>query len=217
MRIVERISLRHFSGKYREAEGAPGSLFKPGSWVDVSFCEVRYAGGTEALLRQRRSAFYYVQLLSAAAVVEDGACARPLRGRVGENARRNEVSSTRLCGDAGARAFIDERAHAWNAFHRAAETEATRGAETAQEGTAGCTEQMRLPFAEAGEPLRAFWQARFYDFNVYSRGKVNEKLNYMHANPVIRRLVKHPRDWRWSSWGFYFGGGTGLVAIDVEE
>src|ERR1700761_8590412 len=33
--------------------------------------------------------------------------------------------------------------------------------------------------------LRAFWQARFYDFNVYSRSKVEEKLNYMHANPVV--------------------------------
>jgi len=77
--------------------------------------------------------------------------------------------------------------------------------------------QMRLPFAETGEPLRAFWQARFYDFNVYSKGKKREKLNYMHANPVIRGLVKHPRDWAWSSWGFYYGGGDGLLGIDVEE
>jgi len=77
--------------------------------------------------------------------------------------------------------------------------------------------QMRLPFAEAGEPLRTFWQARFYDFNVYSQGKKKEKLNYMHANPVIRGLVKHPRDWRWSSWGFYQGGPAGLVAIDLER
>jgi len=30
--IVERLSLRHSSGKYREAEGAPGSCFEPGSW-----------------------------------------------------------------------------------------------------------------------------------------------------------------------------------------
>jgi hypothetical protein len=42
-------------------------------------------------------------------------------------------------------------------------------------------------------------------------------LNYMHANPVIRGLVKHQRDWRWSSWGFYQGGAAELVAIDVEE
>lgn len=76
--------------------------------------------------------------------------------------------------------------------------------------------QMRLLFAEMGEPPRAFWQARFYDFNVYSKGKKMEKLNYMHANPVIRGLVKHPRDWAWSSWGFYCGGGAGFVGIDVE-
>jgi putative transposase len=62
-------------------------------------------------------------------------------------------------------------------------------------GRPACAGQLRLPFAETGEPLRAFWQARFYDFNVYSKGKKREKLNYMHANPVIRRLVKHPRDW----------------------
>jgi hypothetical protein len=30
-------------------------------------------------------------------------------------------------------------------------------------------------------------------------------------------LVKHPRDWPWSSCGFYQGRTAGLVAIDVEE
>ncbi len=41
--------------------------------VDVSFRGIRHAGGTAALLRQRLLAFYYVQLQSTAAVVEDGA------------------------------------------------------------------------------------------------------------------------------------------------
>ena len=36
--------------------------------------------------------------------------------------------------------------------------------------------QMGLPFKECAEPLRAFWQARFYDFNVYSERKRMEKL-----------------------------------------
>ena len=84
-------------------------------------------------------------------------------------------------------------------------------------GGSACAGQMRLPFAETGEPLRAFWHARFYDFNVYSKGKKMEKLNYMHANPVIRRLVRHPRDWAWSSWGFYYGGASELLTMDVEE
>jgi putative transposase len=60
----------------------------------------------------------------------------------------------------------------------------------------------------------AFWQPRFYDFNVFTGGKVKEKLNYMHANPVIRGLVKHPKDWPWSSWGFYTKGETGLIDVD---
>ena len=56
------------------------------------------------------------------------------------------------------------------------------------------TAQLRLPFQPEEELPRAFWQARFYDFNVYTNGKKTEKLNYMHANPVIRGLVQHPKD-----------------------
>ncbi len=73
--------------------------------------------------------------------------------------------------------------------------------------------QMAFPFERDESPPRAFWQARFYDFNVYSRGKQKEKLNYMHANPVIRKLVKHPGDWVWSSWSNYMRN-NGLIEID---
>jgi len=38
----------------------------------------------------------------------------------------------------------------------------------------------------------AFWQRRFYDFNVWGEKKLNQKLEYMHRNPVARELVKHP-------------------------
>ncbi len=76
---------------------------------------------------------------------------------------------------------------------------------------------LRLPFEERGESLRAFWQAGFYDFNVYSKGKKNEKLNYMHANPVIRRLVQHAKDWPWSSWSVYEKGEAGLIRVDVTS
>jgi putative transposase len=67
---------------------------------------------------------------------------------------------------------------------------------------------------DAQEPGR-FWQRRFYDFNVYSSGKLREKVHYMHANPVIRRLVEHPRDWPWSSWSNYANNGEGLVEVDL--
>jgi putative transposase len=74
--------------------------------------------------------------------------------------------------------------------------------------------QMGFAFAAGMELPRALWQARFYDFNVYSEGKIKEKLNYMHANPVIRKLAKHPKDWPWSSWGNYYGKEEGLISID---
>lgn len=77
-------------------------------------------------------------------------------------------------------------------------------------------DQMCLPFEERGKMLRAFWQARFYDFNVYSERKRIEKLNYMHGNPINRKLVKHPKDWPWSSWGFYARAEKVLVRMDVE-
>ena len=66
------------------------------------------------------------------------------------------------------------------------------------------------------EEAKAFWQPRFYDFNVYSTGKVKQKLNYMHANPVIRGWVKHPKDWPWSSWSFHEKSEAGLIRVDAE-
>jgi putative transposase len=59
-----------------------------------------------------------------------------------------------------------------------------------------------------------FWQARYYDFNVYSEGKRFEKLDYMHWNPVKRGLVERMEDWRWSSYPFYRTGQQGRVSIN---
>jgi hypothetical protein len=62
-----------------------------------------------------------------------------------------------------------------------------------------------------------FWQARFYDFNVYSAKKRREKLEYTHRNPVTRRLVKDPKDWIWSSYSSYARRGTPLLEIDFVD
>ena len=78
------------------------------------------------------------------------------------------------------------------------------------------TAQMALPFEPCEEEPRSFWQTRFHDFNVYSSGKRKEKLNYIHANPVKRGLVNHPKDWAWSSWSFYHGREA-LLTMDCEE
>ena len=61
---------------------------------------------------------------------------------------------------------------------------------------------------------RSFWQRRFYDFNVWSRKKRIEKLNYMHMNPVKRGLVTDPKLWAWSSYRFYQYGEESLCTPD---
>jgi len=62
----------------------------------------------------------------------------------------------------------------------------------------------------------SFWQARYYDFNVWSELKFVEKLRYIHRNPVKRGLVTRPEDWPWSSFRHYAIGETGAVEIESE-
>jgi REP-associated tyrosine transposase len=61
-----------------------------------------------------------------------------------------------------------------------------------------------------------FWQARYYDFNVWSEEKRIEKLRYMHRNPVKRGLVQNPEDWLWSSFRHYVSGVEGVVEIESQ-
>ena len=65
--------------------------------------------------------------------------------------------------------------------------------------------------------LRRFWQARFYDFNVWTERKRVEKLRYIHRNPVKRGLVKSPEQWHWSSFRWYCCGEVGPVRINDTE
>jgi len=77
--------------------------------------------------------------------------------------------------------------------------------------------QLSFRFPKFVAEVPQFWQPRFYDFNVYSYTKKKEKLEYMHANPVVRGLVKHPKDWPWSSFPFYAKGEAGLAEIDPVD
>jgi len=62
-----------------------------------------------------------------------------------------------------------------------------------------------------------FWQPRYYDFNVYSDGKVTEKLRYMHRNPVERGLVPSPELWRWSSYRAFAFCEAGVVKLNWQR
>jgi len=57
------------------------------------------------------------------------------------------------------------------------------------------------------------WERRYYDFNVFTARKVEEKLHYMHMNPVTAGLVMAPAEWRWSSYRVYAFGEPGIVQV----
>jgi putative transposase len=60
----------------------------------------------------------------------------------------------------------------------------------------------------------AFWQRRYYDFNVWSERKFVEKMRYIHRNPVRCGLVERPEDWKWSSFRQHATGEEGIVEIE---
>ncbi len=62
----------------------------------------------------------------------------------------------------------------------------------------------------------SFWQARSYDFNLWSQRKFVEKLRYIHRNPVERGLVARPENWAWSSFRHYLSGEAGPVEIESQ-
>ena len=49
------------------------------------------------------------------------------------------------------------------------------------------------------------WQPRFFDRALRRVGEYNEKVQYIHLNPVKAGLVKRAEDWPWSSVHDYTG------------
>ncbi|MGD9632605.1 MAG: transposase [Pirellulales bacterium] len=48
-----------------------------------------------------------------------------------------------------------------------------------------------------------FWLPKYFSFEIETRRKLEQKLDYMHLNPVRAGLVKRAVDWPWSSARWY--------------
>ncbi|WP_145260364.1 REP-associated tyrosine transposase [Calycomorphotria hydatis] len=59
-----------------------------------------------------------------------------------------------------------------------------------------------------------FWQKGYFPFELYSRSKVEEKLNYMHENPVRAGLMTRGIEWPLSSARYYVLGKDVGVPIN---
>ena len=47
------------------------------------------------------------------------------------------------------------------------------------------------------------WQHQFWDRFERHAKEFNDRLNYMHLNPLRKGLAAKPEDWRWSSYDNY--------------
>jgi putative transposase len=79
------------------------------------------------------------------------------------------------------------------------------------------SETWGTPSVGSDKKPNRFWQARFYDFNVWTEKKRIEKLRYIHRNPVARRLAESPEQWQWSSFRWYSSGEVGPVRINDTD
>ncbi len=60
----------------------------------------------------------------------------------------------------------------------------------------------------------SFWNHGFYDFNIYSPKKFNEKLNYIHNNPIKANLTDDISSYKYCSWKNYELADHSLFEID---
>lgn len=66
--------------------------------------------------------------------------------------------------------------------------------------------------ADFGEGKR-FWQPKYFPFEIYTTRRAEEKLRYMHLNPVRAGLVERAVDWPWSSVRWYEQGRSVGVPV----
>jgi putative transposase len=88
--------------------------------------------------------------------------------------------------------------------------------EPTQETLADAMHFLKLSFTKRLHHKGSFWQKRYYDRNVRDAGEFDEKLVYIHRNPVSRGLAREPADWKWSSFRHYALREIGIVTIESE-
>jgi putative transposase len=61
---------------------------------------------------------------------------------------------------------------------------------------------------------RLFWQSGGgYDRNITSPRTLLRMIDYLHENPLRKKLVADPQDWHWSS-ARHYAGSASPIAID---
>jgi REP-associated tyrosine transposase len=74
-----------------------------------------------------------------------------------------------------------------------------------------------LSTGQRHNPYR-FWQdGGGYDRNVETEKTLINIVDYIHRNPERKRLVDNPGDWKWSSFGDWYGTKPGPIPINKDS
>ena len=68
----------------------------------------------------------------------------------------------------------------------------------------------------SSKQTHAVWQKEFSAIDLWSPKFINQKLNYVHLNPVRAGLCDHPAKWKWSSCRAYLPHAPGEVPIEID-
>ena len=80
------------------------------------------------------------------------------------------------------------------------------------------TQQLQQMATGQKKQLYRFWQAGGgYDRNIISRDTALNAINYIHSNPLRRKLVEHPGDWYYSSYKDWKTDKKRLIEVDKES
>jgi putative transposase len=66
---------------------------------------------------------------------------------------------------------------------------------------------IQLPKPKKKRHIYRFWQPDYYDFNILTDRKLDEKLKYMYENPLRKGLCNNISDYEFSDFKRYYGSG----------
>lgn len=69
-----------------------------------------------------------------------------------------------------------------------------------------------ISYSQKKKREAGIWQRRFWEHTLVEQEDFNTHVNYIHYNPVKHNLVKHVRDWPWSTFHSFVEKGI----YDIE-
>jgi len=76
--------------------------------------------------------------------------------------------------------------------------------------------KLELAQTQKRQHAHAVWQKDYSAIDLWSPRFINQKLDYIHLNPVRAGLCQHPAKWRWSSYRAYLPHEAGDVPMEVD-